>query len=369
MDRGCLSSVICTGRRLQQLFTLSTHWKAYDIFHATKTTALRSSRRAIIELATHFKAITQSLSSSSFPSEEDREKAALLLFQEVSLISLWGNATDLSLLPDLSHSALQKLQGAAARQASAGNLLANDLPAAFEVLRGLQKAGKPRRVDIVLDNAGFELYVDLVLAAYLLVAGLADSVILRPKSMPWFVSDVVAADLYGLLNALADPAFFGDDVAEAEAADLRFLFEKLSVLHAEGQMILRPDAFWTSAHSFWRLPSQAPDLWGDLKDAALVVFKGDLNYRKLVGDVMWPPTTPFSEAIGPLNEGLRVLALRTCKGDVVVGLPEGRDEELRHTEGAAGQFDEEAKKDDKARRWAWCGKWAVVQFADGKGGE
>lgn len=73
----------------------------------------------------------------------------------------------------------------------------------------------------------------------------------------------------------------------------------------------------------------------------------------------WDPSTPFNEAIGPLGSksGLRVLALRTCKGDTVVGLPEGRDEELRkQTQG----------EDVRARKWAWSGKWAVVELSDGK---
>lgn len=74
----------------------------------------------------------------------------------------------------------------------------------------------------------------------------------------------------------------------------------------------------------------------------------------------WLTTTPFPEAIGPLglNSRIRVLALRTCKADVVVGLPEGEDERIKATEGGGG--------DSGARKWAWSGKWAVVQFCDGK---
>lgn len=87
---------------------------------------------------------------------------------------------------------------------------------------------------------------------------------------------------------------------------------------------------------------------------------------------MWDPTTPFSEAIGPLGpkSDLRVLALRTCKGDVVVGLPEGKDEELRAMAAGSGPYDrwEKGIKDSglEARKWAWSGKWAVIQFSDGK---
>jgi len=73
----------------------------------------------------------------------------------------------------------------------------------------------------------------------------------------------------------------------------------------------------------------------------------------------WDPTTPFTEAIGPLGpgSGLNVLALRTCKADVVVGLKPGEDERLRAMEGGGG--------DSGARQWAWNGKWAVVSFSSG----
>lgn len=75
---------------------------------------------------------------------------------------------------------------------------------------------------------------------------------------------------------------------------------------------------------------------------------------------MWEPTTPFSTAIGPLGlgSGLRLLTLRTCKSDVVVGLPEGEDERLRAMKDGGGK--------DGTRKWAWGGKWAVVQLCDGK---
>ena len=51
------------------------------------------------------------------------------------------------------------------------------------------------------------------------------------------------------------------------------------------------------------------------------------------------------------------MSLRTCKADVVVGLPPGKDEELKKTEGGGG--------DTGARRWAWHGKWAVVSLSKG----
>lgn len=289
---------------------------------------------------------------------------------------MWGNATDLSLLTSLTYEDIQKLQGSEARKASEKNILVNDLDAAWDVLRRAKKE-KPkgeRRVDIVLDNAGFELYVDLILAGYLLSAALATNVVLHPKSIPWFVSDVIPGDFAALLSAIADPQRFystpSEDekhqgttpapLSEKEKEDLQFLFSEWSTHHAEGELVLRPNRFWTEGGSYWRLPTSDPRLHEDLKESEMVIFKGDLNYRKLTADAAWDPTTKFTDAIGPLGpgSGVNVLALRTCKADVVVGLREGEDEKLRVMEGGGG--------DGGERKWAWSGKWAVVSFSGGK---
>ena len=77
---------------------------------------------------------------------------------------------------------------------------------------------------------------------------------------------------------------------------------------------------------------------------------------------MWDTTEAFSTAIGPMGSGsgIRTLALRTCKADTVVGLPEGEDDNLKAMQ--------DGSDSNGARKWAWSGKWAVVQFHDGKVG-
>lgn len=274
----------------------------------------KSSRPAVVELAARYKDIVSELeqkktnSSSSVETPEQLEAAEKLLFTEMCEICLWGNATDLSLLTNLSYEDIQKLQGSEARKKSEKNILVNDLDKAFGVLRAAQKQGKKdRRVDIVLDNAGFELFVDLILAGYLVASGLATNVVFHPKSIPWFVSDVLPADFGALLSALADPAAFyealSDDqkhngqqavpLSDTESANLRFLFQHWSGMHAEGQLMLRPNDFWTAAGSYWRLPKTEPELYEDLKESELVIFKGDLNYRKLTADVSMALLTIF----------------------------------------------------------------------------
>ena len=378
---------------METFFAQSKHWKGYDVFGRQKISTFKSSRPAVLELAARYRELAQEAASgkeSEGKSAEEVEQAERLLFSEMCEICLWGNATDLSLLTSLTYEDIQKLQGSQARKDSQSNIIVNDLGAAFETMQKARREKKDgeRRVDIVLDNSGFELFVDLILAGYLLSTGLATSIVLHPKRLPWFVSDVTPKDFSDLLNSMVDPQAFytapdesgktHPPLSDKEVADVKFLFEQWSEFHQDGELIMRPHSFWTTQGCYWRMPHVAPELFEDLKESELVLFKGDLNYRKLTNDVsssnevtsniaqfliviqaQWDPTTPFTTAIGPMGpkSGIRVLAFRTCKADVVVGLPAGEDEKLRQLPDGGG---------NEARKWAWSGKWAVVSFSDGK---
>jgi hypothetical protein len=280
------------------------------MFARQKINTFRSSRPAVLELAARYKDIIADLKADTKKTHD--AEAEKLLFTEMFEICLWGNATDLSLLTNMTYEDIQKLQGSEARKRAEKNILINNLPQAYEILKKAQADGKTeRRVDIVLDNSGFELYVDLVLAGYLLATGLATQIVLRPKSIPWFVSDVMPSDFAALLSAISSPRSFfetqseeeklqgkvPDALSEVDVENLQAVFQDWAGLHSEGKLAIRPNRYWTAGGSFWRLPKQAPELYEDLKSAELVIFKGDLNYRKLTGDVSSIPgsnTKPFN---------------------------------------------------------------------------
>jgi damage-control phosphatase, subfamily III len=272
---------------MHSFFLLSQHWKTYDIFARQKIDGFRNSRVGVLELAARYRELVQQIRANK-ELDEDAEK---ILFAEMFDICLWGNATDLSLLTTLTRDDIQRLQGAQARKNAEKNILANDVPAAYDLLRNIRASGeKGRRVDFVLDNAGFELFADLILAGYLLTSGLATHIVLHPKSIPWFVSDVMPADFAALLQTMADPqGFFGSSedgkITDKQIEDVKFLFQEWATFHSEGQLVIRPNRYWTAGGSFWRLPYEAKQLYEDLKESKLVIFKGDLNYRKLTADV------------------------------------------------------------------------------------
>jgi hypothetical protein len=86
---------------------------------------------------------------------------------------------------------------------------------------------------------------------------------------------------------------------------------------------LRPHHFWVLGRPYETMLEVSPTLYETMQDAHMVIFKGDLNYRKLVQDKNWdPPTYKFSCALGKFRP-TNLLAIRTNKADTIVGLKPG----------------------------------------------
>lgn len=197
--------------------------------------------------------------------------------------SLWGNQADLGF----------QLRQAGGGRASA--LVADDSAALWPLLRGT--------VCVVADNAGRELVPDLLLADRLLSTGRADRILLHVKAYPYFTSDATTADVLAALRRL---------VTGPLAAAARRLWQAVR----DGALVVRAHPFSVAPWSYHRMPA---DLAADFAAASVTIMKGDLNYRRLVGDRAWPADTPFATVTdyfpGP------VAAVRTLKSDVVTGVP------------------------------------------------
>ncbi len=212
--------------------------------------------------------------------------------------SLWGNRIDLSYAISASH-------GSAG---DAADTLVDDTDSAVErLLRA------PGEVHIVADNTGTELAADLVLVDVLLASG-TPRVTLHLKLHPTFVSDALPSDVLTLMKRM------GSSSAGKES---NALAERLQIAFEAGQLRLIPDGYWNSTRFIWELPAR---LVRTFTGASLVIVKGDANYRRLIGDAIWPPETSFAEVMRGFPAPL--LALRTMKSDPVAGLPLGLAEQL-----------------------------------------
>ncbi len=226
-------------------------------------------------------------------------------FEQLFHASLWGNRTD------LSYMVAAHLGGTANSHAERENLLADDTVATWEWLR----AKRPSRIAIMADNTGTELLMDLALIDFLLETRLASEVRLYLKPQPFFVSDAMIADVSAGLDALRAGGKAGR--ALAERIDDALACRNLTFVQ-----------HWFSATSlfYYQLPD---DLLAELAGMGLVIFKGDVNYRRLLGDAHWPPTAPFADAVSYFPAPL--VALRTLKGEIITGLAPGQAERLART--------------------------------------
>jgi Damage-control phosphatase ARMT1-like domain len=208
------------------------------------------------------------------------------------LASLWGNRADLGFRIGLA--------AAGSQPAQAASLVADDTAALWSALDGRAAS----KVCLVADNTGRDLLSDLVLIDHLLGEGLASEVVVHVKPNPYYVSDAVTADLVACIRRLA-----------AASGSANAVGRRIQQAMADGRVSVYTHWFYCAPLSFHHMP---PDLAKEFGSASLSILKGDLNYRRLVGDCEWPATTPFAETAdyfpGP------VVTLRTLKSDVVVGL-------------------------------------------------
>jgi hypothetical protein len=193
---------------------------------------------------------------------------------------------------------------------SQSDLLADDRAAALRLLR--ERTGD---IHVIADNAGTELTMDLVLVDVMLRV-LGGPVTLHVKMHPTFVSDATALDVHRFVRSGATLVDSPSD------ACLRCL-ERLAGALDDGRLTVREHWFWNGPESLWDMPD---DLASVFSRARLVISKGDANYRRAVGDAVWPATTPFGEVVAYFPAPL--FALRTLKSDPVVGLREGEAERL-----------------------------------------
>jgi len=267
------------------------NWQGHDPFEVRK-------RRALEERVA-WKVLSERVLAARFGDERKR-------FVTLLHASLWGNRADMSNIAlaarpedDLGHSL-------------GDNLLIDHTGETW----ALVASGRLRRVDFVCDNAGLETLLDLALAGFLLEKGLCQEIVFHLKTQPFFVSDAMVKDISPMLAALRQS---GRSTAALAA--------RLEAYQRDGQWSLQDDPFWTSWLSFREMPARTRD---ELARSDLVILKGDLNYRRLLDDRCWSPTTRLADVTGYFPRPF--LTLRTLKAEIIVGLQEGQAEALAAAE-------------------------------------
>lgn len=104
------------------------------------------------------------------------------------------------------------------------------------------QSNKEKVVDIICDNAGFELFTDLLLASYIIQHELAHKVTFHIKRIPWFISDTTSEDISETLEYFS----------KHESKYLRDFGVQCRNNFAAGKFQVEQETFWTSPYEYFR---------------------------------------------------------------------------------------------------------------------
>lgn len=209
-------------------------------------------------------------------------------------------------------------------------------------LREKTKSGEKIHIDIILDNCSIELTADLILTDFLLRNDFVSEITLHAKAYSWFISDVTKFEFDFLLKQL--------NSSNSIVVD-KFVKRIRGYLESGRVKLEHENIFWTLPHSYDEMTDVASDLYQNFaQKSSLVVFKGDLNYRKLIGDLDWPFDTRLKKAARRFQPA-NVCAIRTVKADLIAGIDLNNERYLKVVEIYEG-----------TRKWMNTGDYGTIQF-------
>ncbi|KAH8265057.1 hypothetical protein KR038_011244, partial [Drosophila bunnanda] len=193
-------------------------------------------------------------------------------------------------------------------------------------------------VDYICDNAGFELFTDMLFLGFLVDNKIADHVRLHVKAIPWYISDTTAPDVEWTVNHLI----------RHEDEYLSAIGRKWERFMSSEKIVIAPIShFWTGPQPYFAMVELDLDLYRLLTTARVAIFKGDLNYRKLLGDYIWDSSEEFITCLRGFRP-TNICAIRAVKCEVICGLPEGKADALHRRD----------------PRWIFGGAYGLIQYTD-----
>lgn len=312
-------------RRIKSIFAETKTLKDFDYFENSKKLELKNS---MVNIANVIKSVNEF--NATAPSREQ----VGVFFRKLLKINLWGNRNDLSVTLGKE---IEQVNSDPIADVETFNqeLLVDQTQDIWNCL-SVEKSDKT--IDIINDNSGYELLCDFVLSDFIIHHKLAKKIRFRVKAIPWFISDVLPSDFNYTISELKSQK-------QSLLCDAGTRWENY-LSSGEFELIEPADHFFTSPFEFYKMEKVSPDLYRSIAEAHLAIFKGDLNYRKLLADINWDPTTDFRTSLSGF-EPTNLCALRTVKADLISGLQPGVAEELDEKEG---------------KKWMASGKYGVIQF-------
>ncbi|PHJ24046.1 duf89 fructose bisphosphatase [Cystoisospora suis] len=304
----------------------------HDPFEKQKLSSLRGCSPVLFQLSEAFSRLRNAKCEPEF-------KAAL---RSAVLGALEGNSADLSLWP-CSHDEEDEAEGPETSASSPrvdnvdemACLLADDFELFHDDLQRIAANREKERIAyFFIDNAGSEILSDMWLACILIEHAVVDKVVFYVKQYPIFVSDALPKDF--------DLTFQWMQQRASQRPELSELADRWLSYVKTGKWEVKASTYFCMPFEYSNMPK---DLYEELRDkAAILISKGDANYRRILGDRLWPFDTPFPEVAGYMPCPL--LALRKLKADIACGI--------------SNEKQKQAQESDP--NWMVNGKWGVIHY-------
>ena len=242
----------CMYRKIYEAVNLIDEWKEFDVFAEQKQNGFLECTSSIKDFLNQLQECRENI--------QKQEYSGAMILEKFIQMSLWGNQTDLSLFANMK----QVMETKAQMKDASEHMIVNDIK---PLVNRILSLAPNSCIQFVLDNSGLELLSDLCLADILIALNPSLKIVFHCKTHPWFVSDTLLKDFEWTLTCL-------NDLGYSETVN------RWRNWMQQGIWSLEEHVFWCSPLSFWNL-AFTPFGKNLFTSSGLIIFKGDLNYRKV----------------------------------------------------------------------------------------
>ncbi|MBE6200652.1 MAG: protein-glutamate O-methyltransferase family protein [Rikenellaceae bacterium] len=192
------------------------------------------------------------------------------------------------------------------------NLLIDDTKQLWNYLNRCREGAQQSAICIT-DNCGPELYSDILLGLFLLRKCGYNEVRYQVKELPIFVSDTTTNDVKELFGSnLMEGVWEKYGVGSLEEDDKDVLFVNCG---NQKRLVFESHREWHRPNLFDMSENFAQ--WNNQDNIGVIIVKGDMNYRRLVGDKNYDYNDTIEDKVSYIHKPL--LVLRSLKSNVFLG--------------------------------------------------
>lgn len=203
------------------------------------------------------------------------------------------------------------------------------------------------RINVLVDNFGIEFLADIIMGYYFILKKGRDSsieIVYHVNELPVFVSDVKRGDDQVLFKVLTELI--------KDNAQYKYLLEDINHFIQNGKIKFKSDFFWnmpsrydTIAQSKYKKSGYLSEVKSIFTGNDLLIIKGDLNYRRMVGDKNYNPQKKIEKFIKYIS--CPVLIIRSFKSNVTL---------------LGKSYNNVVENKNIEQDWQSNGKYGVIQY-------